>query len=328
VPRAFEVFKFGSEEEDRAGEHAANVGIGLDDVVAVGPSSSSPDPSSLVDEDSSIITLFRWPRHIPATSVSIRGSFDGWKSEVPLTRSSDGSDWSTAIPLPCGKVYFKFIVDGRYVTSPSEPVVNDEEGKFNNLRVVHASARFHWPTSLLGGEQVQVDLSDAGFGCGGDDAKLLTMRLVERRLSAFSKTTSKSHELEVCRGRNLRCVNLSLAAKPARPRRHRTNFNCSRTSPYIYIYTSTTHTHSSCRMVGAKDKPNAGSIMKTIREATGASDQDIQLVLKECNNDVNEAVARLIDSTFLLDWFFELANSRRISRRRAAIARRCSVHTS
>jgi len=81
-------------------------------------------------------------------------------------------------------------------------------------------------------------------------------------------------------------------------------------------------------MVGAKDKPNAGSIMKTIREATGASDQDIQLVLKECNNDVNEAVARLIDSTFLLDWFFELANSRRISRRRAAIARRCSVHTS
>jgi len=198
VPRAFEVFKFGSEEEDRAGEHAANVGIGLDDVVAVGPSSSSPDPSSLVDEDSSIITLFRWPRHIPATSVSIRGSFDGWKSEVPLTRSSDGSDWSTAIPLPCGKVYFKFIVDGRYVTSPSEPVVNDEEGKFNNLRVVHASARFHWPTSLLGGEQVQVDLSDAGFGCGGEDAKLLTMRLVERRLSAFSKTTSKSHELEVC----------------------------------------------------------------------------------------------------------------------------------
>ena len=144
--------------------------------------------------------------------MGIRGSFDGWKSEVPLTRSSDGSDWSTAIPLPCVKLYFKFIVDGRYVTSPSEPVVNDEEGKFNNLRV------------------------HAGFGCGGDDAKLLTMRLVERRLSAFSKTTSKSHELEVCRGRNLRCVNLSLAAKPARPRRHRTNFNCSRTSPYIYIY--------------------------------------------------------------------------------------------
>ena len=36
------------------------------------------------------------------------------------------------------------------------------------------------------------------YGCGGDDAKLLKMRLVERRLSAFSKTTSKSHELEVC----------------------------------------------------------------------------------------------------------------------------------
>jgi len=58
-------------------------------------------------------------------------------------------------------------------------------------------------------------------------------------------------------------------------------------------------------MAGA-NKPNHGnSIMKAIREATGANDQDIQLVLKECGNDVNEAVARLIDCTYLLDWFFE-----------------------
>jgi hypothetical protein len=40
-------------------------------------------------------------------------------------------------------------------------------------------------------------------------------------------------------------------------------------------------------------------IIDTIREATGASDEDIKSVLEECNNDVNEATARLIDSTFL-----------------------------
>lgn len=39
-------------------------------------------------------------------------------------------------------------------------------------------------------------------------------------------------------------------------------------------------------------------IIETIREATGASDEDIKMVLAECNNDVNEATARLIDSTF------------------------------
>lgn len=40
------------------------------------------------------------------------------------------------------------------------------------------------------------------------------------------------------------------------------------------------------------------AILRTIREATGASDADIALVLKECGNDVNETVSRLIDSTF------------------------------
>lgn len=39
-------------------------------------------------------------------------------------------------------------------------------------------------------------------------------------------------------------------------------------------------------------------IIETIREATGATDEDIKMVLAECNNDVNEATARLIDSTF------------------------------
>ncbi|WPT10943.1 hypothetical protein PSENEW3n2_00002115 [Picochlorum sp. SENEW3] len=39
-------------------------------------------------------------------------------------------------------------------------------------------------------------------------------------------------------------------------------------------------------------------IIDTIREATGASDEDIKSVLEECNNDVNEATARLIDNPF------------------------------
>ena len=197
APRAFELFKFGSEDKDKDNnedECREGVDVGRDDDDAVSDLSlaefvDEPSPST-----SSIITLFRWPRHIPASSVSIKGSFDGWQSEIPLTQPSPNADWSAAIPLPSGKLYFKFIVDGRYVTSPSEPVVNDDDGKFNNLRVVHGSAKFTWPTSLLGGQRVQVDLTDAGFGC----EELLTMRLMERRLSAFTKTTAKSHELEVC----------------------------------------------------------------------------------------------------------------------------------
>lgn len=48
---------------------------------------------------------------------------------------------------------------------------------------------------------------------------------------------------------------------------------------------------------GARPRVPAKKIVETIREATGASDEDIKAVLAECNNDVNEATARLIDST-------------------------------
>jgi len=53
-------------------------------------------------------------------------------------------------------------------------------------------------------------------------------------------------------------------------------------------------------MAGSTSKGSASSkkILDAIREATGASDEDIQMVLKECNGDVNEATARLIDSTW------------------------------
>ena len=60
-------------------------------------------------------------------------------------------------------------------------------------------------------------------------------------------------------------------------------------------------------MAGSTSKGSASSkkILDAIREATGASDEDIQMVLKECNGDVNEATARLIDSTWwcLLECF-------------------------
>lgn len=36
--------------------------------------------------------------------------------------------------------------------------------------------------------------------------------------------------------------------------------------------------------------------VELIREATGAADEDIRLMLAECNNDVNETTSRLIDS--------------------------------
>ena len=50
---------------------------------------------------------------------------------------------------------------------------------------------------------------------------------------------------------------------------------------------------------GKKSAPPK-KIVEAIREATGASDDDISAMLAECNYDVNEATSRLIDSKFAL----------------------------
>ena len=41
-------------------------------------------------------------------------------------------------------------------------------------------------------------------------------------------------------------------------------------------------------------------ILKEIKAATGASEDDISSMLAECNYDVNEATSRLIDSEYAL----------------------------
>lgn len=50
---------------------------------------------------------------------------------------------------------------------------------------------------------------------------------------------------------------------------------------------------------GTSRKDKAGptrKIIDTIKEATGASEEDVILVLEECGGDANEATSRLIES--------------------------------
>lgn len=149
------LYEFNDPESSEKAQNGAGryaMPIGRDDDAT--PVQLPPGASSAKKND--ILTVFRWPRHIPCTTVSLKGSFDGWEKEYPLTRASLKSDWSCVLHLPPGRIHFKYVVDGRYMTSPSEPVVNEESGSYNNLRLVHASAHFSWPTPLLGGNSVSV----------------------------------------------------------------------------------------------------------------------------------------------------------------------------
>ncbi|KAL5527565.1 hypothetical protein ACEPAG_6366 [Sanghuangporus baumii] len=80
---------------------------------------------------------FNWP-HMDAQSVIVTGTFDNWSSSVHLQRSESGFTGSVAVPWDA-KILYKFIVNGNWVTHPSQPTETDGAGFVNN--VVHTPTK-------------------------------------------------------------------------------------------------------------------------------------------------------------------------------------------
>ncbi|KAI0786437.1 hypothetical protein C8Q75DRAFT_273329 [Abortiporus biennis] len=74
---------------------------------------------------------FQWP-HPDASDVILTGTFDGWSRSVHLSR--DGSGFQGSIHIPWGqKVSYKYIVDGRWTTTETQPTESDPIGNVNNV---------------------------------------------------------------------------------------------------------------------------------------------------------------------------------------------------
>ncbi|HVG44099.1 MAG TPA: glycogen-binding domain-containing protein, partial [Longimicrobium sp.] len=67
-----------------------------------------------------------------ARSVSLAGTFTGWKPAVALRRGEDG-EWTALVPLRPGVHDYAFVVDGeRWVPDPNAPQVDDSFGGTNS----------------------------------------------------------------------------------------------------------------------------------------------------------------------------------------------------
>jgi hypothetical protein len=67
-----------------------------------------------------------------ARSVSLAGTFTGWKPAVALRRGEDG-EWTALVPLRPGVHDYAFVVDGdRWVADPNAPQVDDSFGGTNS----------------------------------------------------------------------------------------------------------------------------------------------------------------------------------------------------
>lgn len=101
------------------------------------------------------MTTFRWLSSLGGSSVAVVGSFNGWGAPLQLAKTASG-DFVRSVALQPGPTQFKFLVDGKYMVSPSFPQVITHGGNCNNELVVAPTAEFRWPTHALGGSEVMV----------------------------------------------------------------------------------------------------------------------------------------------------------------------------
>lgn len=119
---------------------------------AAAPSSARaptrPDPAL----EGLVVTCFKWPAALGGHSVSVCGSFSDWEP-VQLHQATPGGDFVRSLALPPGPAYFKYLVDGEWICSPTEQVVANGKG-FNNHRLIQPTATFTWRSGELGGSEV------------------------------------------------------------------------------------------------------------------------------------------------------------------------------
>ncbi|KAL4457961.1 hypothetical protein ABPG75_012826 [Micractinium tetrahymenae] len=117
-----------------------------------GSTSAAGAAAAAVTDAGLIITTFRWPAALGGHQVSVCGSFSNWEP-MALHQAAPGGDFVRSLALPPGSAYFKYLVDGEWICSPTEQVVANGKG-FNNHRLVQPTATFTWRSSELGGADV------------------------------------------------------------------------------------------------------------------------------------------------------------------------------
>ncbi|TBN06669.1 hypothetical protein EYD45_01945 [Hyunsoonleella flava] len=81
-------------------------------------------------------TTFALVGYPEAKKVILAGSFNNWsEDDFKMKKTTDG--WVYTIPLSGGKHHYKFIVDGKWMTDPDNPVREyDGEGHINSVYMV------------------------------------------------------------------------------------------------------------------------------------------------------------------------------------------------
>ncbi|KAI1081123.1 carbohydrate-binding module family 48 protein [Whalleya microplaca] len=75
--------------------------------------------------------LFKWEH--PASEVYVTGTFDEWKKTEKLDKTGDHFEKTVTLPDASSKIFYKFVVDGNWVTDHTAPKEVDQSGNENNV---------------------------------------------------------------------------------------------------------------------------------------------------------------------------------------------------
>ncbi|KAE8454070.1 hypothetical protein EG329_007848 [Mollisiaceae sp. DMI_Dod_QoI] len=75
--------------------------------------------------------IFKWDH--PASEVYVTGTFDNWEKTEKLIKTGDSFAKDVTLPSADEKIYYKFVVDGNWVTDHTAPQENDDSGNLNNV---------------------------------------------------------------------------------------------------------------------------------------------------------------------------------------------------
>ena len=80
---------------------------------------------------------FSLPGYSDAKKVILAGSFNNWNERKEQMYFKNGA-WTSTLNLPGGKQTYKFIVDGKWITDPNNPIKEDDGyGNINSVLFVH-----------------------------------------------------------------------------------------------------------------------------------------------------------------------------------------------
>ncbi|KAH7526069.1 hypothetical protein ACOSP7_015893 [Xanthoceras sorbifolium] len=82
-----------------------------------------------MSDEIGIPTMITWS--YDAKEVAVEGSWDNWKTRIPLQRS--GKDFTIMKVLPSGVYQYRFIVDGQWKYAPDLPWAQDDVGNAYNI---------------------------------------------------------------------------------------------------------------------------------------------------------------------------------------------------